>query len=272
MHAEPFNCPTCNGRYRIVRAEADAKSFSGTIECYYCGGPLVGRDGKFVLIYFVADKPRQRRPDNPFSRIKPYHTGTHHTWTDIEIAAYEAAWPIGTRERLAFDLLLYTAQRIGDVARMRRSDLRKSDDGHDEIHITQEKTGIPIIIPVHENLLRSLKATLAKGLTLIGSPHGRPMTARGVGELVSRAARAAGLSEKCVPHGLRKAALTRLANNNATTKEIQAVGGHRSLREVERYTARADQRRLARSAIARLPRENSTEQCQTAPSLTIPNH
>jgi len=199
------------------------------------------------------------RPDNPFARIKPYHTGTHHTWTDVEIAAYEAVWPAGTRERLAFDLLLYTAQRIGDVARMRRSDLRKGDDG-DEIHITQEKTGASIIIPVHENLLRSLKTTPANGLVLIGSPHGRPMTARGLGELVSRAARAASLPEKCVPHGLRKAALTRLANNNATTKEIQAVGGHRSLREVERYTARADQRRLARSAIARLPRErNSTE-------------
>jgi hypothetical protein len=57
---------------------------------------------------------------------------------------------------------------------MRRSDLHKGDDG-DEIHITQEKTGTPIIIPVHPNLLRSLKAIPAKGLTLIGSPHGRPM-------------------------------------------------------------------------------------------------
>jgi integrase len=203
------------------------------------------------------------RSDNPFARIKPYQTGTHHTWTDLEIAAYEALWPIGMRERLAFDLLLYTAQRVGDVARMRRSDLRKGDDGY-EIHITQEKTGTEISIPVHENLLQSFKATPTKGLTLIGSPQGRPMTARGLSELVSRAAIAAGLSEKCVPHGLRKAALTRLAHHNATTKEIQAVGGHRSLREVERYTAKADQRRLARAAIARLPREqNGTEKCLT---------
>jgi enterobacteria phage integrase len=206
------------------------------------------------------------RPDNPFARIKPYNTGTHHTWTDVEIAAYEAAWPIGTRERLAFDLLLYTAQRVGDVARMRRSDLRNG-----EIHITQEKTGTEITIPVHENLLRSLKATPAKGLMLIGSPHGRPMTGKGLSAMVSRAVRAVGLSEKCVPHGLRKAALTRLADHNATTKEIQAVGGHRSLREVERYTEKADQRRLARAAIARLPIEqNSTEKCLTTPQLDDP--
>jgi integrase len=118
---------------------------------------------KIMRCLFAYAVDLELRPDNPFARIKHYNTGTHHTWTDAEIAAYEAAWRIGTRERLAFDLLLYTAQRVGDVARMRRSDLR---DG--EIHITQEKTGTEIGIPVHPDLLRSLKATPVKGLSLIG--------------------------------------------------------------------------------------------------------
>jgi transcription elongation factor Elf1 len=62
-HAELFNCPKCNGRYKVVRAEADHHSLNGTIECYYCGGPLNGREGQFVLKYFVADEPRkQARP------------------------------------------------------------------------------------------------------------------------------------------------------------------------------------------------------------------
>ena len=48
---------------QIVRAEADSRSFIGTIECYYCGGPLTGREGDFVLKHFVADKPRtQAKP------------------------------------------------------------------------------------------------------------------------------------------------------------------------------------------------------------------
>ena len=67
QHAEPFNCPTCNGRYKLVRAEADRHSFNGTIECYYCGGPLIGREGQFVLKYFVADQPRKRAKP---SRVK----------------------------------------------------------------------------------------------------------------------------------------------------------------------------------------------------------
>jgi len=70
--------------------------------------------------------------------------------------------------------------------------------------------------------------------------------------------RAAGLPPHCVAHGLRKAALRRLSENQATTKEIAAVSGHRSLAEIERYTARADQARLARSAVAKLPDENAS--------------
>jgi integrase len=77
---------------------------------------------------------KELRADNRFSGIEPYKLGTHHTWTEDEIAIYEARWSIGTRERLAFDLLLYTGQRVGDVAAMRRSDLKNG-----VIHVTQDK-------------------------------------------------------------------------------------------------------------------------------------
>ena len=75
------------------------------------------------------------RPDNPFSKVPKYRLGTHHTWTDDEISLFEKRWPIGTRERLAFALLLYTAQRAGDVVKMRRSDIK---DGM--IRVVQQKT------------------------------------------------------------------------------------------------------------------------------------
>jgi len=100
---------------------------------------------------------KELRNDNPFVGIESYKLGTHHTWTDAEIARYEAVWQIGTRERLAFDLLLYTGQRVGDVAAMRRSDLCKG-----EIHVTQQKTGAELVIPLHPNLVRSIKAYPSK--------------------------------------------------------------------------------------------------------------
>ena len=51
------------------------------------------------------------RLDNPVTGLKAYRTGTRHTWTDDELAQFERRWPLGTRERLAFALLLYTGQR-----------------------------------------------------------------------------------------------------------------------------------------------------------------
>jgi hypothetical protein len=47
-------------------------------------------------------------------------------------------------------------------------------------------------------------------------------------------------------------ACIRLAEAGCTAHEIMAISGHKSLKEVERYTKAADQERLARSAVARL--------------------
>jgi integrase len=206
---------------------------------------------------FAYAMKREMRDDNPFIGIDSYKLGTHHTWTDAEIAAYEAVWQVGSRERLAFDLLLYTGQRVGDVAGMRRSDIRNG-----AIHVKPEKTGDELVIPIHPNLLRSMKACPTKGLTLIGQANGRPISGGGLSSLIERSARAAGLPAKCVPHGLRKARMRRLAERGATTKEIASVSGHKTLKEVERYTVAADQARLARAAMAR-EEQNGTDQCLT---------
>jgi integrase len=196
---------------------------------------------------------REMRAGNPFLGIESYKLGTHHTWTDAEIAAYESVWKVGTRERLAFDLLLYTGQRVGDVAAMGRSDIRNGD-----IHLKPEKTGDELVIPIHPNLLRSMKAFPPKGLSLVGQANGRPISGAGLSSVIERAARVAGLPEKCVPHGIRKARMRRLAERGASTKEIASVSGHKSLKEVERYTVAADQARLARAAMAR-EEQNGTD-------------
>jgi integrase len=202
-------------------------------------------------IFRYAVKTRMR-PDNPFSGIERYKLGTHHTWTDEEIAAFEKRWPIGTRERLAFALLLFTGQRGGDVVAMKRSDVKGG-----VIRVVQEKTAEDdddeMHIPIHPELARALKAVPAKGLYLIGDRNGRPITRRHLTGFMVAAAKKAGLPRTCIPHGLRKAALRRLAEYGATTKQIAAISGHKSLKEIERYTDRADQKRLAVAGLDRLP-------------------
>jgi hypothetical protein len=67
---------------------------------------------KAVLHQLLAHAVRLGyRNDNPVTEIGRYKLGTHHTWTNAQLAAFEARWPLGTRERLAYALLLYTGQR-----------------------------------------------------------------------------------------------------------------------------------------------------------------
>src|SRR5690606_24791552 len=77
-----------------------------------------------IMLHFGIERGWRR--DDPTAGVKPLkmRQGGFHTWTDEEITAFEARWPLGTRERLALDLLLYTAQRSGDVRVMGRQHVR----------------------------------------------------------------------------------------------------------------------------------------------------
>jgi integrase len=183
------------------------------------------------------------RTDNPVIGIERFKSGTHHTWTEGELKTFETKWPLGTRERLAYALLLYTIQRVGDVAKMRRADIV---DG--ELHVIQDKTGAELYLPILPELAQAMKAYPAKGLALIGTENGKPLTRPGLSDFMARAIEQAGLPAKCVSHGLRKAGMRRMAEAAFTEKQIAAWSGHKTLREIERYTQAADQRRLARDA------------------------
>src|SRR5262245_15372008 len=90
-----------------------------------------------------------------------------HTWTDDEIAQFEAHHAIGTKPRLALALLLYTIQRRSDVVRMGRQHMK---DG--VLMVKQQKTGAPLAIPVHPELRAILDATPSEHLTFLVTATG----------------------------------------------------------------------------------------------------
>jgi integrase len=71
---------------------------------------------------------------------------------------------------------------------------------------------------------------------------------------MARAIDQAGLPDRCVAHGLRKTIMRIMAESDATAKQIAGISGHKTLREIERYTKAADQRKLARAAMEKLRR------------------
>jgi hypothetical protein len=47
-------------QYKVVRVEAESVSANQQLVCRKCGGPLHGRDGRFIVKYFLVDRPRRR--------------------------------------------------------------------------------------------------------------------------------------------------------------------------------------------------------------------
>ena len=185
---------------------------------------------------------------NPAANIKlrSVKSDGFHCWTDDEIAQFEAHHPIGSKPRLALALLLYTAQRRSDVVRMGRQHVRNG-----ALMVKQEKTGKPLVIPVHPELRAILDATPSEHLTFLVTATGKPYGANHFSETFREWCNAAGLPKHCSAHGLRKAACRRLAEAGASANEIASISGHANLNEVARYTAAADQARLAHNAMAK---------------------
>jgi integrase len=187
-----------------------------------------------------------RNPTQGVDRLKSKGSG-FRAWTDGDIAKFEAHWPTGSRARLALYLLLYTGQRRSDVVRLGWQHVTGED-----IHLTQGKTGVSLVIPIHEKLKDELRSNPRTDLSFLMTAYGRPMTDKGFGKWFSDCAAKAGLPPHSSPHGLRKAAARWLAEAGCTHHEIASITGHTSLKEVQRYTKGADQIRLARVAMARL--------------------
>ena len=195
------------------------------------------------------------RRDDPTIRMRKFAKGPgHHTWTDDEIARFECRWPPGSKERLAFGLLLFTGQRLSDVIRMSWPDI---EDG--TIRVAQQKTKERLWIPLHPELKALLAGWSRNHVVILATAYGKPFTSAGFGGWMADKIAAAGLSDECVTHGLRKAAARRLAEAGCTTLQIMAVTGHRSISEVERYTREAEQKRLAREAMKRLSDGSGTK-------------
>jgi integrase len=198
-----------------------------------------------VLLHFAIDNGW--RTDDPTVRVKGFAEGEFHTWTDDEIEAFERRWPLASRARTAFALLLYTGQRASDVKRMAWPDVVEGT-----IHVVQGKTGEKLWIPMHPELQQALTAWGRKSRLMLTTSFGKEFSDKGFSNFMADRIGEAGLPERCVTHGLRKAAARRLAEAGCTVHEIASITGHRTLKEIERYTRAAEQRRLAVAAMARL--------------------
>ena len=201
-----------------------------------------------VLLAFAVD--REYRTDNPAKGIKklrkPRDVDGHTPWPGWAADRFLATHH-GTTMGLAAALGLYTGQRLGDVLRMRWSDIA---DGR--ISVRQGKTGARLEIPLHSALERALVQHKPCSPVILTTAHGLPFASGNFRHHLTKAIVAAGLQDLGLSfHGLRYAAAGQLAELGCSLKEIASITGHQSLAMLAKYTAGADQRRLSGAAIER---------------------
>jgi integrase len=128
-------------------------------------------------------------------RVKVPKSSGYRTWTEEDIAAFEAAYPVGSKPRLALALLLGTAARCADVVRIGRGNVRGGS-----IHLAQQKTGATLTIPVTAELAQAINAAApSEHMVFLVNERGGPFTAKAFGKWVHHAVQARRLKGALAP-------------------------------------------------------------------------
>lgn len=188
------------------------------------------------------------------------HTDGFHDWTEEEIARFEDHWAVGTKQRLALAILLYTGLRRGDAANLGRQHMKQVEIEEEAgvkrmiwvFRVRPEKTPKVLVeIPIHAALQTVLDATPLGNLTFIATEGGKPYNKFSFGNWFREQCDAAGCPGSA--HGLRKAGARRLAELGASERELNAIFGWADGSKTSSiYTKNADRARLARSAMRRM--------------------
>jgi hypothetical protein len=169
----------------------------------------------------------------------------HPTFSDKDLATFEAAYPEGTLERRAYATFLYTGFRVGDGARVGRQHVQR--DG--TIKIKTEKTGTEVCIAIVPPLQRALAAGPQgppEVLNFLTTSRGKAWDKNYLGWWFGDRCRAIGLDRSA--HGLRKASARRFAERGATVPQLMAIFGWKTPSIAMHYVEMANRKKMALDA------------------------
>lgn len=188
------------------------------------------------------------RVDNPAALTDKFKSGKgFHTWTDQEIEQFRDCHALGTKPRLALELLLNTAARRGTVVTLTRADLRNG-----KFHVQHSKGCNATIVPAMPETMRAIEAMPVAGVQhFLVTAHGKPFAVAGFGNWFRDQCNTAGLTH-CSAHGLRKAISRQLAESGASDSQGRSVTGHKKDDTFRYYSEMAKREDLAEGAMYNL--------------------
>jgi len=220
-------------------------------------------------LFAWASSPEYRyatkNPARDVGKLRSKNPDGIRAWSEADAARYEARHPIGTKARLAFDLLLYTGVRRSDVVRLGPQMER---DGK---LVFSETKGSARIVKTHElpilpPLRKSIDATPIGNLIYLVTAWGRPHSAKAFGNWFKTRCREAGL-EGLSAHGLRKLGAQRCAEAGASEHQLMALFGWSDPQQAALYTRKANRARLEAAAAPLLEARNSNKSVPPLPAL-----
>lgn len=189
---------------------------------------------------------------SPVAKVKRLATPeSFAAWPREVRAAFEASAP-PPHLLTAYMLALWTAARIGDVVTLGR----QHDDGTALTYRpakTRRSSGVESYVPVFSALRRHLDTLPPGRMLYVAREDSAPCRPDTLAKELRAHLAALGIAGYSF-HGLKHTTGTALAEAGASAHEIQAILNHTTLQMAERYTRRADRRRLAISGMAKLER------------------
>jgi integrase len=136
------------------------------------------------------------------------------------------------------------------------------------IKIARAKGSDDVDIIMSPELAAAVEAMPKEHLTYLVNRYGKPRTVMGLGKAFPQWVAKAGLGPQCRLHGLKKSGMRRLAESGATTHELAATSGHRTLQMVQKYTEAVDRKKLADKAIRKRIANNQASNLDVPECLT----
>ncbi|HEY1475826.1 MAG TPA: tyrosine-type recombinase/integrase [Pseudolabrys sp.] len=160
-------------------------------------------------------------------------------WPEQWCHAYEARWPLGTPQRVWYEVLFCTGLRRSDAVRVGRQHVKNRRG-----MIRAMKNGETAYFAVSDRLQAALDAGPIGNMRWIVRERGRPFAKESFGNEFREACRAAGVTGSA--HGLRKTRATIEAENGASGAKLDALFGWRTGSKTSAiYIRKADRAKLA---------------------------
>lgn len=173
-------------------------------------------------------------------------TDGHVPWAAQDVVAFRAKWPVGTAQRLAFEVMHHTGAAVIDAISMGEQNVAGG-----WIVYTQQKSGTLAAVPfddpapwlgLSDDLHQCLAARKDRHMVWLTTRAGHPRSPKSVSQWFSAACRAAGVDKTA--HGIRKYRAEVMRENGATPDQRMAVLGHDTTRQEAHYSKGADLRRI----------------------------